>query len=160
LYQKAGACDSWLETAMAQFSDAGIDVQEKEGLLIIDLPEKLLFKEGSAKLDCKSKEELSSLASILNDYPKVQIYVIGHTDSVKIHNASFQDNCSLSTERANSFVRTFRDSYKVDPARLLSAGRSNYGPVSSNTTKERRTMNRRIQIVLNPGLNRLLDMME
>jgi chemotaxis protein MotB len=146
--------------AMEQFSDAGIDIKEKEGLIIVNMPEKLLFKEGSAKLDSKSKEELSALTSILNDYPKVQIYVVGHTDSLKIHNATFQDNWSLSTERANSIVRVFRDSYHVDPARLLAAGRGKYGPVSSNATKEGRAENRRIQIVLNPGLNRILDMME
>ena len=147
-------------TALSQFNDAGIDVKEKEGLLIVSLPEKLLFKPGSAALDTKSKDALKPLADILNDYPKVQIYVIGHTDSVMIHSASFKDNWSLSTERANSIVRVFRDSYHVDPARLLAAGRGKYGPTSSNATKEGRAMNRRIQIVLNPGFNKLLDMME
>jgi chemotaxis protein MotB len=139
---------------------AGIDVETSEGLLYITLPEKLLFKEGSASLDKNSAKSLSPLAKILNDYPKVQIYVIGHTDTLKIHNASFQDNWSLSTERANSIVRVFRDSYHVDPARLLSGGRGKYGPVVSNATKEGRAMNRRIQIVLNPGLNKILDMIE
>jgi chemotaxis protein MotB len=147
-------------TALGQFNDAGIDVKEKEGLLFISLPEKLLFKPGSAGLDSKSKDALSPLASILNDYPKVQIYVIGHTDSMMIRNASFKDNWSLSTERANSIVRVLRDSYHIDPNRLLSAGRGKYGPVSSNTSKEGRMMNRRTEIVLNPGLNKLLDMIE
>ena len=149
-----------LITALSQFNDAGIDVTAKEGLIFVSLPEKLLFKEGSAGLENKPKDALSSLASILNDYPRVQIYVIGHTDTLTIHTARFQDNWSLSTERANSIVRVFRDKYKVDPARLLAAGRSKYGPVASNATKEGRAMNRRIQIVLNPGLNKLLDMVD
>ena len=148
-----------IETAMAQLSEAGIEVKEKEGLLLVTLPEKLLFKEGSASLDKKAKDALGPLAAILNDYPKVQIYVVGHTDSLKIHNAKFQDNLSLSTERANSIVRVFKENYQVNPARLLAAGRGKFGPVSTNSTKEGRAMNRRIQIILNPGINQLLDMM-
>jgi chemotaxis protein MotB len=104
-----------IETALNQFADAGIQVTPKEGLLFITLPEKLLFKEGSASLDSKAKNALSPLASILNDYPKVQVYVVGHTDSLKIHNAKFQDNLSLSTERANSIVRVFREAIKLIP---------------------------------------------
>jgi chemotaxis protein MotB len=149
-----------VNTALSQFHDAGIDVKEREGLLFISLPEKLLFKEGSAGLDKKSKDALKPLADILNDYPKVQIYVVGHTDSTMIRNAGFKDNWSLSTERANSIVRVLRDSYHVDPARLLAAGRGKYGPVSSNATKEGRMMNRRTEIILNPGFNKLLDMVE
>ena len=108
----------------------------------------------------KPKKHCSHWVPFFNDYPKVQIYVVGHTDSLNIHTAKFQDNWTLSTERANAIVRVFRDSYKVDPARLLAGGRSKYGPVASNATKEGRTMNRRIQIILNPGLNKILDMME
>ena len=149
-----------IETALNQLSEAGIEVTPKEGLLLITLPEKLLFKAGSASLDSKAKQALQPLATILNDYPKVQIYVVGHTDSVKIHTAKFQDNLSLSTERANSIVRVFRENYNIDPARLLAAGRGKFGPVATNSTKEGRALNRRIQIILNPGLNQLLDAMQ
>ncbi len=144
---------------LSALQDSGIDVSFKDGLLYVTLPESLLFAPGSATLGKKFKEALSPLASVLNNYPRVQIYVVGNTDSVKIHNARFADNWSLSTERANSIVRVFRDNYSVDPTRLLSSGRSKYNPVADNGTKEGRAMNRRIQIVLNPDLSKLWDMM-
>lgn len=147
-----------LITGLSALIDSGIDVTISNGLLYLTLPEKLLFSEGSAALGKKSKEALSPVASILNNYPKVQIYVVGHTDTLKIHTAKFEDNWSLSTERANSIVRVFRDSYAVNPTRLLSAGRSKYSPVADNSTKAGRALNRRIQIILNPQLIALWEM--
>jgi chemotaxis protein MotB len=146
-------------TGLSQLVDSGIDVSFKNGLLYVSLPESMLFKPGSATLSNKYKEALSPLASVLNNYPRVQIYVVGHTDTLKIHSAKFQDNWSLSTERANSIVRVLRDNYAMDPARLLAGGRSKYNPVASNDTKEGRALNRRIQIILNPDLTKLWEMM-
>ncbi|HEY2350286.1 MAG TPA: OmpA family protein [Puia sp.] len=145
---------------LSQLSDSGIDVEFKNGLLYVDLPESLLFPSGSATLNAKSKNALSPLANVLNNYPRVQIYVVGHTDTLKIHNAKFFDNWSLSTERANSVVRALKDSYGVTPSRLLAGGRSKYSPIASNDTKEGRATNRRIQIILNPDLSKLWEMMD
>jgi chemotaxis protein MotB len=144
---------------LSALADSGIDVEFKNGLLYVNLPESLLFPSGSATLGSKSKSALSPLASVLNNYPRVQIYVVGHTDTLKIHNAKFFDNWSLSTERANSIVRVFKTDYSVDPSRLLAGGRSKYTPIASNDTKEGRAANRRIQIILNPDLSKLWDMM-
>jgi chemotaxis protein MotB len=148
-----------LITGLSRMIDSGMIVEYKEGLLRISLPEKMLFPAGNATLSKSSNESLSPLASILNDYPKVQIYVVGHTDAQKIHNARFEDNWSLSTERANSIVRVLRDKYSVDPMRLLSAGRGKYMPVASNDTKEGRALNRRIEIIINPNLIKLYELM-
>jgi chemotaxis protein MotB len=148
-----------LETGLTQLIDSGMEVSYKEGLLHITLPEKMLFSPGSATLGKSSKDALSPLASILNEYPKVQIYVVGHTDAQKIHTARFEDNWTLSTERANSIVRVLRDKYSVDPTRLLSAGRGKYMPVATNDTKEGRTLNRRIEIIINPNLIKLFELM-
>jgi chemotaxis protein MotB len=148
-----------MTTGLVQLMDSGMVITYKEGLLHITLPEKMLFSPGSATLSKTSKDALSPLASILNEYPKVQIYVVGHTDAQKIHNARFEDNWTLSTERANSIVRVLRDKYSVDPTRLLSAGRGKYMPVASNDTKEGRTQNRRIEIIINPNLIKLWELM-
>lgn len=147
-----------LVTGLSQLIDSGMEVSYREGLLHVSLPEKMLFPVGSASLSKASKNALSPLASILNEYPKVQIYVIGHTDAQKIHNARFEDNWTLSTERANSIVRVLRDKYSVDPTRLLAAGRGKYMPVASNDSKEGRALNRRIEIVLNPNLIKLYEL--
>jgi len=153
------ALEERLVTGLTQLIDSGMDVSFSEGLLHISLPEKMLFPAGSATLNKSANPRLSALASILNEYPNVRIYVIGHTDSHKIRTARFADNWSLSTERANSIVGVLSSKYSVDPARLLSAGRSEYTPVASNDNIDGRSLNRRIEIVLNPNLIKLYQMM-
>jgi chemotaxis protein MotB len=151
--------ESKLTTGLVQLIDSGMVITYKEGLLHVTLPEKMLFPAGSATLSKSANEALSPLASILNQYPKAQIYVVGHTDAQKIHNARFEDNWTLSTERANSIVRVLRDKYSVEPTRLLSAGRGKYMPVATNDTKEGRMLNRRIEIIINPNLIKLFELM-
>ena len=158
LAEKGTSIDEIRQKIVEGFSalaDSGIDVNYQNGFLYVDLPEKLLFSQGSAKLGKNSGQALSPLASVMNNYPRVQIYVIGHSDTLTIHNATFADNWALSTERANSIVRILRDKYHVDPSRLLAAGRSKYSPIASNATKEGRAVNRRIQIIIDPNLRGL-----
>jgi chemotaxis protein MotB len=149
-----------LVEGLSALIDSGMDVTYKEGLLYVTLPEKMLYAPSSATLNKSAKAALSPLASILNNYPKVAIYVVGHTDNAKIHTARFDDNWSLSTERANGVIRAFIKDYSIDPARLMSAGKSKFSPAASNDTKEGRALNRRINIVLNPGLIKLAEMMD
>ena len=122
------------------------------------MQDQLMFPSGSAKLNDPGRQALSVIADALAEYKHLTVYVVGNTDTVKVIKG-FKDNWSLSTERANSIVRVMRDSYGVDPTRLLSGGRSKYNPIADNGTKEGRALNRRIQIVLNPDLAKLWDMM-
>jgi chemotaxis protein MotB len=144
-----------LETAMADFSKRGVDVYFKNGLLYVSLPDELLYKTGSFQLDSDGKKALTILANILNDYPKLKVIVVGNTDNVKYKAGS--DNWTLSTERANGVVRLLSQEYKVDAARLTSAGKGKYNPVADNTTLEGRARNRRTDIILNPDYDRILE---
>jgi chemotaxis protein MotB len=49
--------------------------------------------------------------------------------------------------------------YNINPKRLVAAGRSKYNPVAGNDTPEGRSSNRRIEIVINPRFDRILDIM-
>jgi chemotaxis protein MotB len=145
--------------ALNKFEGKGVEVTYKNGLVYISMQDKLLFKQGSAQLGKEGKEALSTVAEVVNQSPNVKIIVMGNTDSVSI-SKGFKDNWSLSTERANSVVRILRDQYEVDPARLTAAGRSKYGPVADNSTEEGRSKNRRTEIILNPDLSKLWELME
>jgi chemotaxis protein MotB len=147
------------EAALAQFENAGIDVTIKNGMVYIELPDQLLFKAGSAKLGKDGSQALGVVAQVLNDNPNLKIYVIGNTDSVKV-TRGFTDNWSLSTERANAVVRVLRDQYQVSMDRVVSAGKGKYDPVADNSSEEGRAKNRRTDIILNPDLSRLWDLID
>jgi chemotaxis protein MotB len=150
-YNTLQAVEKRLVEALADFEGKGVEVYEKDRVIYINMEDKLLYKSGSAVLGDEGKKALAAVASALNDYPKLKVMVVGHTDDKKFKNAN-SDNLSLSTERANGVVRVLRDSYKVDPARLTSAGKGKYTPLADNTTEEGRAKNRRTEIILNPDL--------
>jgi chemotaxis protein MotB len=145
--------------ALNKFANAGVDVTYKNGLVYISMQDKLLFSPGSARLGKDGISALSVVAQVLNDNPNLKVYVVGNTDSIAI-TKGFKDNWSLSTERANSVVRVLRDNYMVSPARITAAGKSKYDPVADNSTLDGRAKNRRTDIILNPDLSRLWDLID
>ncbi len=140
-----------------EFANAGVEVSYKSGVVDISMQDDLLFNAGSARLGKKGKEALAVVARVLNEYPNLKIYVIGNTDSIQV-TKGFTDNWTLSTERANSVVRVLRDQYQVTMDRVTSGGRAQYNPVAENITSEGRAKNRRTDIILNPDLSGLWDL--
>jgi len=52
------------------------------------------------------------------------------------------------------------DEYKVSPEKLIASGRSQYDPVAPNSTPEGRGQNRRTEIILEPKLDELMQLMD
>src|SRR4030095_12571265 len=144
-----------LQQAEAEFADKGLEVYSKDGVVFVDMQDKLLYKSGSATVGADGKKALENLASVLNEFPKLKVIVVGNTDTVKVKGA--KDNWSLSTERANSVVRILSGEYNIDPTRLPAAGKGKYYPKADNSTAEGRAKNRRIEIVLNPDWERIWE---
>jgi chemotaxis protein MotB len=153
-YKTLQEVEKKIKIAMADFENKGVDVYYKNGLVYVDMQSDLLYKSGSSAIGKEGKSALGALATALNDYPKLKVIVLGHTDDQKLKSS---DNWSLSTERANGIVRTLRDDYKVDPTRLTSAGKGKYAPVADNSTADGRAQNRRTEIILNPDLDKLWE---
>jgi chemotaxis protein MotB len=155
-YETLRRVEAQLSTALADFQNKGVEVYSKGGMVYVSMQDKLLYKSGSSVLGQEGKEALGKVASALNDYPKLKVIVLGHTDDEQFTKRK-TDNWSLSTERANSVVRVLRDSYSVDPSRLTAAGKSKYAPVADNASAEGRAKNRRTEIILNPNLERIWE---
>jgi chemotaxis protein MotB len=146
-----------LDAALADFESKGVQVYSKDGILHVEMTDKLLYKTGSATLSKDGKEALQHLAEVLNGYPNLEVIVLGNTDSILFKKGS--DNWTLSTERANGVVRVLRDA-NVDPVRLTAAGKGRYNPIADNGTEEGRARNRRTDIILNPDIRRVWDSMD
>jgi len=144
-----------ISDAEENFKQKGVEVIYKDGMIYVDMDDKLLYKTGSASLSKNGKKALSNLASALNDYPELRVIVLGSTDDKEYKNVT--DNWSLSTERANGVVRVLNKTYKVNPERLIAAGKSKYNPEAENTTEAGKAKNRRTEIILNPNLEKLYD---
>ena len=144
--------------ALINFKPDELSVSIKDGKLYVSLQEKLLFKSGSAVVDPKGKEALQSLAAVLSATQDISVVIEGHTDNVPIK-GKYEDNWSLSTERATSIVRILTNDYKVDAHNIIASGRSEFYPVADNTTTEGKAKNRRTEIILSPNLSELFKLL-
>ncbi len=149
-----------IEDALLGFDKNELSVTLKDGKIYVSLSEKLLFQSGSTEVDKKGKDALNKLSSVLEKQQDITIMIEGHTDNVPIKTSCIKDNWDLSVLRATSIVRILTQDNKVDVNKVLPAGRGEFLPVASNSTKEDRAKNRRTEIVLSPNLDKIFKILE
>ena len=140
--------------------DEDIEVNVEKTVVLISISDKLLFKSGSYNVTDKAYTILEKIAKVINDQPKMDVMIEGHTDATPIKRAIVQDNWDLSALRATSITRILQYKYGVTPQRLIAAGRSQYIPLAPNDTKENKAKNRRTKIIIMPQLNQFFDLLE
>jgi chemotaxis protein MotB len=137
--------------------DAGqLSVNIKNGRIVIELPNNILFDSGHAKLNEEGKQALTQVASILTQFQDRRFQVEGHTDDRPINSALYPSNWKLSTARSLAVVHLLIDA-DVNPNNLSAAGFGEHQPRADNATPEGRQLNRRIEIVMLPNLDILSD---
>lgn len=150
---------SKINNALTGFTSNELTVSTKNGKVYVSLQENLLFPSGSAVVNPKGTQALSKLADVLNANNDINVEIEGHTDSIPIK-GKFADNWALSVARSTAIVRILTETYKVDPARVTASGRSRWEPVESNSTAEGRAKNRRTEIILEPKLDQLMQLIQ
>lgn len=149
-----------LKGAIGNLDDKDINIKVEKGVVYIDISDKLLFKSGSYNITDKAKVVLGKVAKVLAAQPDIEFMVEGHTDDVAFKSPVLLDNWDLSVKRATTVVRLLQDQYGMDPTHMTAAGRSQYLPVSDNTTAEGRAANRRTRIVILPQLDQFFKLLE
>jgi chemotaxis protein MotB len=147
--------------ALIGFEKEGLTITQKGGRVYVSMDEKLLFPSGSYAINPRGKEAITKLAIALENNPDINITVEGHTDSIPFKsNGIVEDNWDLSTKRATSIVRILKQNGKIDPSRIIAAGRAEFFPIESNTSREGRAKNRRTEIILMPDLDKLFKIIQ
>jgi len=150
-----------LKSALADgIQDEDIIIDVEKTVVYITISDKLLFTSGSSNISSKAKGLLAKVAAVIAEKPEMEVMVEGYTDNVPISTARTKDNWDLSTQRANSVIRVLQNDFKIDPKRLIAAGRSEYLPLATNDTKEGRSRNRRTRFVILPKLDQFFDILE
>ncbi len=150
-----------LKGAIGNMDDKDINIKVDKGVVYIDISDKLLFKSGSFDVSEKAGTVLGKVAAVLKNQPDIEFMVEGHTDNVAYKgNAMLADNWDLSVKRATAVVRILQNQYGLNPANMTAAGRSEYKPVTDNSTAEGRAANRRTRIVILPQLDQFFKLLE
>jgi OOP family OmpA-OmpF porin len=103
----------------------------------------ICFDTGKADVKPESEPVLKEIAKVLQQNPKLNLYVVGHTDNI----GTLTANMGLSQLRAESVIKSLVSGYGVDGKRLISNGIGPLSPVASNKTEEGRSKNRRVELV-------------
>lgn len=155
-----------LRNKLQELTRFGLNVTVRNNRLVIQLPGDVLFDSGRDTLKKDGKDILKKVADVIRQDPGLasrNYQVAGHTDAEKLQGGVFKDNWGLSVMRARQVVV-----FLVDPADKggggLSAKRwsaSGYGeedPVAPNDTPANMAKNRRVELVVVPSVEEMLDL--
>jgi len=128
-------------------------ISKEGGMLILEMEvlavgekvilNNVLFELNSATLDLKAKKELLVARTFLEDNPKIEIEIGGHTDIT----GEADYNLKLSKDRAKAVLDFFVE-HGIDLSRLTYAGFGESKPISNTIGAEANALNRRIELVI------------
>ncbi|HTM44703.1 MAG TPA: OmpA family protein [Polyangiaceae bacterium] len=157
-----------LRDKLQKLTNLGLKVQIRHNRMVISLPGDVLFASGSDKLKPEGVQVLHSVADVIRgdaQLSKRYFQVAGHTDSKPLMGGKFNDNWGLSAMRARQvlvYLVAPTDAKDggggLNPTQLHAAGYGETDPVASNDTDDGRQTNRRVELVLMPDVEEMLDL--
>jgi chemotaxis protein MotB len=155
-----------LRAKLQKLTEFGLKVETRDNRMLIQLPGDVLFDSGSATLRAEGKNILTQVAEVLRNDSQLserEFQVAGHTDSKPLHGGPFLDNWGLSAMRARSVVTfltaaTSEGGGGLNPTKWSAAGYADTDPVAPNDTDEGRKRNRRVEIVIQPDVEEMLNL--
>jgi chemotaxis protein MotB len=157
-----------LRDKLKKLTDLGLKVEIRRNRMVIRLPGDVLFASGDDKLSKEGDKVLAAVAEVIRNDKQLSgryFQVAGHTDNKPLKGGRFGDNWGLSAMRARQVLL-----YLVAPfgakeggggltaERLHAAGYGDTDPVAKNDADDGRKQNRRVELVLMPDVEEMLDL--
>jgi OmpA-OmpF porin, OOP family len=103
----------------------------------------IFFDFDRAEIKPESAAQLIQLAGFLTANPRVNVYIVGHTDA----KGTLDYNADLSRRRAAAIATALTQIHAIAPARVSAQSVGELAPVATNETEAGRALNRRVEIV-------------
>lgn len=162
-----------LRKKLEELTKLGLKIEIRKNRMVISLPGDVLFASGKDTLEDEGLDILGKVAKVIredNDLAKRTYQVAGHTDNEPIASLAtkkqFKDNWGLSLMRARQVLLFLvgDPNDEKNPGGGLAVSNwaaSGYGdtdPVASNDTPEGREKNRRVELIMMPNVEEMLDL--
>jgi OOP family OmpA-OmpF porin len=145
-YKDAGSYQVWIVEEAEMEQDIVVDANA----MLNDINSKgsvalygIYFDFDKSDVKPESDPTLKEIAKLLSENPKLNLFVVGHTDNV----GNFDYNMKLSESRAKAVVKELVSKYNIDKKRLTPAGVGPLCPVTTNDTEEGKATNRRVELI-------------
>lgn len=154
-----------LRSKLEKLTSLGLTVEVRDNRMLIQLPGDVLFASGKDKLTLEGQGILAQVATVIRDDADLvsrEFQVAGHTDNVPLRHGPYKDNWGLSAMRARSvltyLVSTEEDGGRLPETNWSAAGYGSTDPVANNDTEEGRARNRRVELVVLPNVEEMLNL--
>lgn len=127
--------------ANLRLAEAGADTRHKLIETGTFTTNEILFDTNKATIKSSSTAVLEELGKALSENPKVNIAIIGHTDS----DGKEADNLKLSEQRAESVKKYLNKNFSIENFRMTTSGKGETIPIANNNTEEGKKQNRRVE---------------
>jgi chemotaxis protein MotB len=148
---------SQLSEVLPDYSESKFDTYLENGYLHITLPGRVLFNRGEDRLTGDGQKIIREVAGKLQ-HLQSDIMILGHTDNVPFH-SDIMDNWKLSIDRAHSVMQALVKN-GLSPDNLILAGKGKHDAAMENDTQIGQLLNRRIELVLMPDLEKLDEIIQ
>ncbi len=157
-----------LRDKLKKLTELGLKVEIRRNRMVIRLPGDVLFASGEEKLRDEGLKVLDAVAEVIRNDKQLSaryFQVAGHTDNKPLVGGRFGDNWGLSVMRARRVLLylitptgTKAGGGGLDALRLHAAGYGETDPVMKNENDDGRQQNRRVELVLMPDVEEMLDL--
>jgi chemotaxis protein MotB len=138
-----------IHSELVDYTSKGLVSVIREGdKIIIRLADKVSFGSGQAKLRPSVLPTLDSIGSALIGVAGT-VKIEGHTDNIPLaFNEVYRSNWDLSSARAAAVAERFVTHSALEKVKFMVSGLSDIQPLDTNATREGRSRNRRIEIII------------
>jgi len=177
-----------MTTAVMELNSGDLVVSQKSGKVFVNIPNGSLFGTGESALQTSGKEALKKVAQVLAQNEEFEVSVEGHTDispfrpvapvapakpkskvkgskgkspppkAIPAKPSSIKDNWDLSAIRAASVARELY-LLGVSGDRISATGKGEFYPLDNSASEEARKRNRRVEIVISPKMQGMMDLL-
>jgi len=136
-----------LQQTEQRLQQQGLDLHREPRGLVISVPQAVLFASGDDRVSPAAYPMVAQIAAVLRDVQN-KVALVGHADSIPIHNQRFKSNWELSAARSLNLLALLSTGYGIEESRLSIQSYGSYSPKSSNDTEDGRAENRRVEILI------------
>lgn len=150
---EAQAQEEAVEFAAALRQEIGqgsVEVETAGKKIIIRVKEKGSFSSGSAELKFAYIPVIAKIRDVLLDV-QGKVSIEGHTDNIPVSGGQYESNWGLATARALSVGHELFADPRIDQSRFTVMGLAATRPLAPNNTAENRSINRRVEIIIQKG---------